>query len=182
MKDKMYFAVLVMCAIGIGFTPNAFSQRTDQQVTSTSKKDNLIDSRLDKLQDRIATLENKIEKILTLIQQSNADNQGLVPFDEVVLNLAHSKLGGERYLKMSIVFEVEKESTITAKNAVNKFKARLMDSLISIVSEKQYQEILGKENLKALRTEIRKEFNTCFNELGQPKYIKSVLFKELQVQ
>ena len=90
-----------------------------------------------------------------------------------IVNLADK--GGERYLRVSMNLELEKEETV---EIVEKILPKIRDAILMILPTKKYEDIGTVEGKSALRNEML----TKINELMKPEKIKNIYFTEFVVQ
>jgi len=90
-----------------------------------------------------------------------------------IVNLADK--GGERYLRVSMNLELEKEETV---EVVGKILPKIRDAILMILPTKKYEDIGTVEGKSALRNEML----TKINELMKPEKIKNIYFTEFVVQ
>ena len=93
--------------------------------------------------------------------------------DTFIVNLADK--GGERYLRVSMNLELEKEETV---EVVGKILPKIRDAILMILPTKKYEDIGTVEGKSALRNEML----TKINELMKPEKIKNIYFTEFVVQ
>ena len=93
--------------------------------------------------------------------------------DTFIVNLADK--GGERYLRVSMNLELEKEETV---EVVGKILPKIRDAILMILPTKKYEDIGTVEGKSALRNEML----TKINELMKPGKIKNIYFTEFVVQ
>ena len=90
-----------------------------------------------------------------------------------IVNLADK--GGERYLRVSMNLELEKEETV---EIVGKILPKIRDAILMILPTKKYEDIGTVEGKSALRNEMLIKIN----ELMKPEKIKNIYFTEFVVQ
>ncbi len=90
-----------------------------------------------------------------------------------IVNLADK--GGERYLRVSMNLELEKEETV---EVVGKILPKIRDAILMILPTKTYEDIGTVEGKSALRNEML----TKINEIMKPEKIKNIYFTEFVVQ
>ncbi len=90
-----------------------------------------------------------------------------------IVNLADK--GGERYLRVSMNLELEKEETV---EVVGKILPKIRDAILMILPTKKYEDIGTVEGKSALRNEML----TKINEIMKPEKIKNIYFTEFVVQ
>ena len=90
-----------------------------------------------------------------------------------IVNLADK--GGNRYLRVSMDLELEKEET---GQVVDKRLPKIRDAILMILPTKKYEDIGTVEGKSTLRSEIL----TKLNELMSPEKIKNIYFTEFVVQ
>jgi len=78
----------------------------------------------------------------------------IYPLEPLIVNLDEER--ATRYLKISLSLEVDNQEVV---NELNTLKPRLIDSLITLLSNKKFTEIQSIEDKKKIRREIIAEFN-----------------------
>jgi flagellar FliL protein len=95
------------------------------------------------------------------------------PMDAFIINLAESN--GERYLKLVVQLEVSDQS-VTPE--LEQFKPRLRDSILDLLTQKTYKELMDLSGKQRLREDIAGRVN---NMLTKGKVTK-VYFTDFVVQ
>ena len=111
----------------------------------------------------------KIEERATAIVRKGI----VIPGPTLIVNLADRTV--PRFLKISLVFEVD--SPVTASEIIEK-EPMVKDSLITLLSSKTMQEILGVENMQVLKEEIVARLNSILDS----GLVLNVYFTEFVVQ
>jgi flagellar FliL protein len=95
------------------------------------------------------------------------------PIDSIIVNLIDNN--GERYLKTTIQVEVSNEDCISELDSL---KPETTDSLLDLLSSKEYKEIVDFEGKQRLRDEIAIRLNNYLSK-GQ---VTKVYFTEFIIQ
>jgi len=98
---------------------------------------------------------------------------GIWPMDSLIVNLMDAN--GERYLKITIQLEVTSQECLSEMDLL---KPKIMDSVLELLSSKNYKEIAGFEGKQRLRDEIAMRLNSYLTK-GQ---VKRVYFTEFLIQ
>ena len=98
----------------------------------------------------------------------------LVPLDEFVVNLADSQQA--RYLKVQVALEMEEEKG--GEKLLEEEKPRLRDAIISVLSQKYYNQLLSANGKARLKEDIRA---SCNRNLGR-ETVTDVLFTDFAMQ
>jgi flagellar protein FliL len=107
------------------------------------------------------------------------EKTAIVPFGDVVVNLAEERM--TRYLRLKIVLVVEEEQEATVAKKLEKAKAPLKSWLISHVSGKTIKDVAGTVGVNRLQREILERFEDTLFPSGNGS-LKSVMFEEYLVQ
>jgi len=102
-----------------------------------------------------------------------AQTPGIWSMGSVVVNLMDDN--GERYLKATIQIEVSSQECV---DELELLKPKISDSILVLLSSKNYKEIAGFEGKQALRDEIAVRLNRYLSK-GQ---VKRVYFTEFLIQ
>lgn len=97
----------------------------------------------------------------------------VVPGPTLIVNLADRTV--PRFLKVSLVFEVD--GPVTASEIIEK-EPIVKDALITLLSSKTMQEVLGVENMQVLKEEIVARLNSILDS----GLVLNVYFTEFVVQ
>ena len=106
---------------------------------------------------------------------------GLVEFDEVILNLASAN-NENHFLRMSAVFVVDEGNEQRLTDAIIGQKPRLLNSLFSVGAETQVSDLHGKGKLTEMAATLREKLNSVLTNNGHEPFIKEVLFQDFNVQ
>ncbi len=105
--------------------------------------------------------------------------EALVPFGEVVSNLAEDRLN--RYLRVNVILVVDAANEKAVTDAVQKKKALMRNWLLSYLSDQTLQGVTGAVGQNRIRREILDQFNAILFPDGSEK-IRNVIFEEFNVQ
>ncbi len=98
---------------------------------------------------------------------------GLWPMDSQIVNLMDNN--GERYLKAKIQIEVSSQDSLLELDLL---KPKILDSILGLLSSKNYSDIAGFEGKQRLKDEIAVRLNGYLTK-GQ---VRRVYFTEFLVQ
>jgi len=113
-------------------------------------------------------------------KQGRFDSHEFVKFGTVVVNLAEGKL--TRYLKVTVVLEVEKGNTDKVKSVMEgNTRAVFQHWLISYLSDLKLEDVKGAQALSRIRSRICKGFNKLLQK-NHSATVENVLFREFSVQ
>ncbi len=113
-------------------------------------------------------------------KQGRFDTHEFVKFGTAVVNLAEGKL--TRYLKVTVVLEVEKEHADKVKSVMKgNTRAVFQHWLISYLSDLKLEDVKGAQSLARLRSNICSGFNKLLKK-NHSATIENVLFREFSVQ
>ena len=108
-----------------------------------------------------------------------AEQTAIVPFGDVIVNLAEERM--TRYLRVKIVLEVVHEQEHEATEHLNKSRAALKNWLLGHMAGKTLKEVSGSVGMKRLQREIRERFEEVLYP-EEPHPLRNVLFEEFVVQ
>jgi len=109
----------------------------------------------------------------TDVEKTVQVKKAIWPLESIIVNLMDDN--GKRYLKTTIQLEISNEDCVSELNSL---KPEIMDSLLDLLSSKEYKEIAGFEGKQRLRDEIAIRLNNYLSK-GQ---ITKVYFTEFIIQ
>ena len=115
------------------------------------------------------------EQVETLLE-TDQEERGLFPLETLIVNLDDKDTA--RYLKTTIKLELTNKEFVAKiqKNEIT--KAKLMDTILLVLSSKKYEALLGIEG----RMRVRQELILRLNAIVEDKCIRNVYFTEFVVQ
>jgi flagellar basal body-associated protein FliL len=111
--------------------------------------------------------------------KNNPDDLVIVPFGDVVVNLAEERMTRYLRLKLAVLVEVENEKDVTDR--LTKLKAAVKSKLIGYLSGKTLKDVSGSVGVNRLQREVLEQFEEVLYPTGH-SHIKAVMFEEYVVQ
>jgi len=116
----------------------------------------------------------------TLGAKGRFDKHEFVKFGTAVVNLAEGKL--TRYVKLTIVLEVEKEDAEKVKKIMEgNTRSVFQHWLISYLSDLKLEDVKGAQSISRIRSNICEGFNKLLQK-NHSATVENVLFREFSVQ
>lgn len=132
------------------------------------------------LRTRLSDLETATAEIKRAILQNHLTTPGLFELGEYVVNLNEPQMN--RYLRVSLAFELDPDGAESNYWCIHEMRIQLTDWLISHMSSMTVADTVGRDNLERFRSDLVAGFNAKLKAAGHPGCIKSVLFREFNVQ
>jgi flagellar basal body-associated protein FliL len=103
----------------------------------------------------------------------------IVPFGDVVVNLAEDRMNRYLRLKLAVLVDAEAEKEVT--ELLTKQKAAVKSKLINHIAGKSLKDVSGSVGVNRLQREVLERFEEVLYPDGHSR-IRAVLFEEYVVQ
>ena len=132
----------------------------------------LIGNHSEMNEDPVAVEKAEVQALL----KDDQDERGLFPLETLIVNLEDDNAA--RYLKTTIKIELTNKAMVNELQKDEITKAKMLDTILLVLSSKKYAELLNIEG----RMKVRQELILRLNGIVRDQGVRNIYFTEFVVQ